>query len=353
MKKHSRMFSLALGSLLVMSTVLLGCGGSSSSNSAPAGEGTSSAPTAEGSAKKIVFKLAHVQPESHPFHKGSVKFAEVLKEVSGGQMEVEVFSSGSLGNERDLLEGLQMGSVDVVTTTSALTGRFNPEYQVFSLPFLFGSYEDAFAAMDNPAIQDKLHPPLIQKGIRPIAYWIGGARSYYGTTPVNGIEDLRGKKVRTLEDPYYIKTWEVLGATPTPLPFGEVYTGLETKLINGAEGAINTYLNSKFNEVASSVAFINYVYSAQLLHMSEATWSKLNSEQQGWVEQAAKASAEYERQLILEEEKSLEQKLAELNVTVTHPQADAFREAVTPVYEMFRKEFGEDAYKLVEEIRKR
>jgi tripartite ATP-independent transporter DctP family solute receptor len=300
----------------------------------------------------VTLKLAHVQPETHAFHKGSVKFAETLKEVSGGKMEVQIFPNGVMGNERDLLEALQIGSLDLVTVTSALTSKFSTNYQVFSLPFLFDSYQDAFRVMDDPEIRGSLGEKLIGKGIRPIAYWIGGARSYYGRSEVENLPDFKGKKVRTMEDPYYLATWKSLGAIPTPLPFGEVYSALQTGLVDGAEGAINTYVSKKFYESAPHVAMVNYVYSIQPLHIAESRWKKLSEQQREWVMQAADASATYERQIILDEDRKMNDTLASHGVQVTRPEIGPLREAVAPVYEKFRKEFGDEAYSLVEQIRK-
>ena len=250
-------------------------------------------------------KLAHVQPESHAFHHGAVAFKEALEQLSGGEMDVDIFANGVIGNERDLLEALQIGTVDVISVTSALTGTFNDDYQVFSLPFLFKSYEHAFMAMDDDDIRSQIEPDLIKNGIRPIAYWIGGARSYYGLEKVETIDDVSGLKLRTMEAPYYVRAWEELGAIPTPLPFGEVYMALQTNMVDGAEGGINTYVSKKFYEVASNVAMINYVYSVQLLHISENTWSSLTEEEQDWVAEAAKRSSDAERQFVLDEDASL------------------------------------------------
>lgn len=299
-----------------------------------------------------VLKLAHVQPQSHVFHKGAVKFGETLKEVSDGQMELQIFSDGVMGSERSLLEALQIGSMDIVTVTSALTGTFSADYRVFSLPFLFDSYDEVFEIMDDKAVTERLSKNLISKNIRPIAYWMGGARSYYGTSPAESLGDFNGMAIRTMEDPYYVKTWKALGAMPTPLPFGEVYTAMQTKLVDGAEGAINSYISKKFYEVAPNVAMINYVYSVQPLHISELTWKKLNDEQQQWVMQAAQASTDYERNLLLEEDKALQQILTDNNVKISHPEIAPLRAAVKPVYDDFRNEFGDDVYALVEKILK-
>lgn len=303
-------------------------------------------------ARAQVLKLAHVQPETHAFHKGAVRFAEELKKVSGGKLTVQIFSNGVMGNERDLLEALQIGSMDLVTVTSALTGKFAPAYQVFSLPFLFGSYADAFRATDDKSVTDAMEKKLIGKGIRPIAYWAGGARSYYGTSAIASVADFKGKKVRTLEDPWYVRTWEALGALPSPLPFGQVYTAMQSKLVDGAEGAIDTYVSKKFYEVAPDVAMINSVYSVQLLHISEQRWQSLSPQERQWVEAAAKASSESERALVVQQDKDLEKTLAEHQVKITRPDLAPFHEAVKPVYDRFKRELGPESWSVVEKLRK-
>lgn len=302
-------------------------------------------------AQDVTLRFAHVQPESHAFHKGAEKFAEELERISGGAMAAEIFANGVMGNERDLLEAVQIGSVDVITVTSALTGTFNDKFQVFSLPFLFDGYEHAFAAMDDEEIRDSLEPQLIEQGIRPIGYWIGGARSFYGTQPVEAAGDFSGRKVRTMEEPIYIQTWEELGTIPTPLPFGEVYTALQSGMVDGAEGAINSYVSKRFYEVAPNVAMIDYVFSVQMLHISEMTWQKLSDEQKGWVQEAADLATKHERDFILEEDRAMGDKLAELGVEVTRPDPSSFRETVEPVFETFREEHDDETDALIERIR--
>lgn len=301
-------------------------------------------------AADVKLKLAHVQPETHAFHHGAVAFADTLKDVSGGKMVVDIFSNGVMGNERDLLEAVQIGTIDAISVTSALTGTFSDGYQVFSLPFLFASFDHAFKAMDDPEIRKLIEPKLIEKGIRPIAYWIGGARSYYGVNEVATIGDLKGKKLRTMEEAYYVRAWKELGAIPTPLPFGEVYMAMQTKMVDGAEGAINTYVSKKFYEVAPHVALINYVYSVQLLHLSDRTWKKLSDQQKNWVAAAAAESAKKERAFVLNEEAEMEKTLAKHNVKTTRPDLAPFQAQVAPVYEMFRKDRGDAAYALVQKI---
>jgi TRAP-type transport system periplasmic protein len=301
-------------------------------------------------AQDVTLRFGHVQPESHAFHQGAEKFAEQLARLSDGTMAVDIYPNGVMGNERDLLEALQIGSIDVVTVTSALTGTFNDRFQVFSLPFVFDSYQHAFAAMDDPEIREALEPGLIDVGIRPIGYWIGGARSYYGRDSIAEPTDFTGKRVRTMEEPIYLHTWEELGTIPTPLPFGEVYMALQAGMVDGAEGAINSYISRRFYEVAPHVAFIDYVYSVQMLHISDMTWQRLSEEQRGWVTEAADLATEFERDFILAEDEELLERLEELGVEITRPDPSEFRGRVEPVLAQFRNEAGEENYALVERI---
>lgn len=341
--------AIGIGACFVLA--LAGCSKSTPSSTASTAAGSAS--TAAGGANgKIVLKLAHVQPQTHAFHKGSVKFAEALKRLSNDTMEVQVYPNGVMGNERDLLEALQIGSLDLTTVTSALTAKFDASYQAFSLPFLFKDYAQLFHTVDDKATDDRLAQSLEPKGILPLGYWIGGSRSYYGTSPINSMSDFHGKKVRTLEDPIYVETWKDLGGIPTPLPFGQVYTGLQSKLVDGAEGAINTYIDKKFYEVAPNVADIKYVYSVQMFLMSESSWKKLNAQQQQWVTEAAKEATDYERQVVQDEENNLSKALAKHNVKVTHPDVAPMRAAVQPVYADFHKKYGDKAWAFVQSILK-
>lgn len=301
-------------------------------------------------AQDVTLRFGHVQPESHAFHQGAVKFAEELERLSGGTMATLIYPNGVMGNERDLLEAVQIGSLDVTTVTSALTATFNDKFEIYSLPFLFDSYEHAFAAMDDELIREAVEPGLIAVGIRPIGYWIGGARSYYGRSAVEEPGDFTGKRVRTLESPLFLDTWNSLGAIPTPLPFGEVYMALQAGMVDGAEGAINTYVSRRFYEVAPHVAFIDYVFSVQMLHIAEQTWQRLNEEQRGWVLEAADLATAHERAFILTEDAALDDTLDELGVQVTRPDAAGFRDLVAPVLERFRQQAGDETFALVERI---
>lgn len=155
-------------------------------------------------APRVVLKFAHVMATDHAYHLMAEKFKEELEALSNGQVEVQIFPAGQLGNERDLVEGLQIGTIDVSTVTSALTAGFVPGFQVFSLPFLFRDFDHLFMIMDGP-MGEQLEQEMLQAGLVKLGFVSGGSRSLYSRAPIRSLSDLRGKKIRTMEDPIYIE----------------------------------------------------------------------------------------------------------------------------------------------------
>lgn len=306
------------------------------------------APTAQ----PLHLRLAHIQPESHPYHRAALRFAGELRRLSGGALDVQIFSDGAIGDERDLLETLQLGAVDFIAVSSSLTSKFDDSFEVFSLPFLFGSLEQQFLTLDEAGLLDRLAARLVPRQIRPIAWWPGGAREYYGTAPVRSLEDLAGKRVRTIDDPVVVETWFALGAVPSPLSFSSIGPALRNHLVDGAEGTLDAYVAKRFDRFAPEVALLHSIYAVELLHVAEPTWQTLSPVQRSWVLEAARLASRYERSLVQEQELRRESALGALHVHVTRPDLAPLREAVKPVYDRFRRERSPEAWRLVESIRR-
>jgi len=302
-------------------------------------------------AAEHVLVFGHVQPTDHPYHLMAEKFKEELEAMSGGRVEVEIHPGGSLGNERDLVEGLKLGTVDVSTITSALTATFVREFGVFSLPFLFESFEQMYKVMDSP-VGDEFAAHLEREGLVKLGFNSGGARSMYASKPVNSLEDLQKMKIRTMEDPVYVETWNNLGALATPLPWGDVYTALDTGMVDGAEGAMISYKSMGFYDPAPYITVINYIFSWHNFMMSKAALEKLPEDLQVMVLAAGKKAQDYQRALVVEQEKSLLGVLEkEHGCTVIYPKDLAvWREKAMPVYEKRAAELG--GMELVERIQK-
>lgn len=283
--------------------------------------------------EKITLKFGHVLEMDHPYHKMALKFKEEL-EKRNTKVVVNVFPAKQLGNERDLVEGLQLGSVDISTITSALTAGFVTGFKVFSLPFLFADSNHLFRVMDSQ-IGQKLVGDMEKAGLIKLGYVYGGSRDLYSRMPIQNLEDLQGKKIRTMENKILVDTWNTLGAVATPIPWGDVYLSLRQGVVDGGEGTGASYRSMKFFESAPHYTRVNYVFSWHNFMMSKVTWGKLSNDVRDDVMASAKIAQEYERQLFVDVEKKLFEDLKKnYGVQIYYPpNMTKWREKITSVYE--------------------
>lgn len=283
--------------------------------------------------EKITLKFGHVLEMDHPYHKMALKFKEEL-EKRNTKVVVNVFPAKQLGNERDLVEGLQLGSVDISTITSALTAGFVAGFKVFSLPFLFTDSNHLFRVMDSQ-IGQKLVGDMEKTGLIKLGYVYGGSRDLYSRMPIQNLEELQGKKIRTMENKILVDTWNTLGAVATPIPWGDVYLSLRQGVVDGGEGTGASYRSMKFFESAPHYTRINYVFSWHNFMMSKVTWGKLPNDVRDDVMATAKIAQEYERQLFVDVEKKLFEDLKKnYGVQIYYPpNMSKWQEKITSVYE--------------------
>jgi len=298
--------------------------------------------------KKIILKFGHVLALDHPYHKMALKFKEEL-EKRNDKVVVNIFPAKQLGNERDLVEGCQLGSVDITTITSALTANFVPGFQIFSLPFLFKDTEHLFRTTDS-YIGDKLAYDMLEAGLVKLGYVYGGARDLYSRMPISNLEELKAKKIRTMENAILIDTWNALGAIATPVPWGDVYLSLSQGVVDGGEGTGMSYRSMKFYDNAPYYTRVNYVLSLHCFMMSKKTWDKLDDDVQLDVMAAARIAGAYERKLFVDMEKSLFDDLEKnYGVTIYYPDLDKWREKIKSVYEKNAEKMG--GMELINEIK--
>lgn len=284
-------------------------------------------------AEKVSLKFGHVLQTDHPYHKMALKFKEEL-EKRQPNVQVNIFPAKQLGNERDLVEGLQLGTVDISTITSALTAGFVPGFKVFSLPFLFKDANHLFRVMDSD-IGKKLVKDMDKAGLIKLGYVYGGSRDLYSRMPIRNLTELKGKKIRTMENKILVKTWNSLGAIATPIPWGDVYLSLKQGVVDGGEGTGASYRSMKFFDSAPHYTRISYVFSWHNFMMSKRSWNKLSSEIQKDIMAAAVIAQGYERKLFVDTEKSLFEDLTK-NYGVklyTPPDLDQWRGKIKNVYE--------------------
>ena len=283
--------------------------------------------------------FAHVLEQDHPYHLMAERFQENLQAKDVG-LNVQIYPAGQLGDERTLLEGLQTGSVDISTITSALTANFVDEFEVFSLPFLFRDTEHLFAVMDGD-IGDELAKALRREGFVALGYGYGGVRDMYSHQPITDLEDLRGQQIRTMENTMIVDTWDALGAEPEAISWNDVYTSLQQRVVDGAEGTGVSYRSMGFDSLAPHFTRINYIYSWHNVMMAETTWESLTADQQKAVREAASTAIAYEREIFMEQEAKLMEDLRARGVDIHQPDnIQEWRAAAESVYKQHADDVG-------------
>lgn len=280
---------------------------------------------------QIVLKLAHGLDTTHPVHVSMEFMAKRVREKSEGAMRIEIFPSEQLGSERECIEQVQLGSLDMTKASSAAIEQFIPEMGVFSLPYLFRD-EAHFWDILNSSVGKEILSAGRRVGLHGLCYFDAGARSFYTRQrPVNQPADLRGQKIRVQQSRTAMDMIQALGGAPTPIPFGELYTALQQGVVDGAENNPPTFLTSRHYEVCKYFALDEHALVPDALLMSEAVWRDLPSEAQGWLSEAAVEAAAFQRKLWAEKTSEAIEELKKAGVEVSRPEKQPFAEAVAPM----------------------
>ncbi|WP_299360401.1 TRAP transporter substrate-binding protein [uncultured Paracoccus sp.] len=277
-------------------------------------------------AAETTLKLGHLANEQNSWHKAAVKFGEELAALTDGRIEVQVFPNESLGKELDLINGMQLGTADMTITGESLQ-NWAPKAALLAVPYAYPSLEKMDEVASGP-IGDEIEEEIIAKAqIRPIAYFARGPRNLTSNREIMTPDDLNGLKLRVPNVPLFLKTWEAMGAAPTPMAFSEVFTSLQNGTIDAQENPLALIESAKFNEVQDFVNRTEHVRSWIYLTISEMAWNKLSDEDKEAVMEAARRAQEYERELFLADEQSLEQTLKDGGMTFVDSDKAAFAAA--------------------------
>jgi tripartite ATP-independent transporter DctP family solute receptor len=296
--------------------------------------------------------LGNVNPPKHGTSQASQQFIDKVGELTGGKLKITHHHSGALGGEREVAQQIQLGAVDFGPITTAPLSTLVPEMSVFQLPYIFRDYDHVFKALDNSDTIAKYYEGVLdKKGFKLIGFIAAGYRGIYGHGAINSIADVKGKKVRVQEDKILVATFKALGMISTPIAFPEVATALQTKVIDFAEGGVNTFYHNKFYDIVKYVADVRHTHQAIALIMSKASWAKLDAAGQKAVTDAWAHARTFNRKFILDEDKSIQDQVKAKGVTITKPDATPFRQATASVYEEFyATPAGKDAKKMVDFI---
>ena len=292
-------------------------------------------------AADVTLKLGHIAVPDHPYGQGADHFAKLVAEKSGGAIEIKVFPSSQLGGQKDLIEGLVFGAVDMALVGTAVLGQFQPQISLFDLPFLFEDRPHAYKSLDSVGME--LGKELEGKGIKLLGYMENGIRHLTNNTrPVNSPADMADLKIRVMTNKIFVEMMKSLGASPTPMAFSELYSAMQQGTVDGQENPSAHIFTKRFYEVQKFASKTAHAYSPEPLVVSMISWAKLNDEQKAIVEEAAKEAIAWQRQISEDQDnKYWDQIKATGKMEVLEVDRTKFQEATAPVIEMFAPVVGQ------------
>lgn len=290
-------------------------------------------------AAPLVLKIGYTTDVPNPYPQALVRWSKDVAEKSKGEIEIQLFPAGQLGTQREMNEGVILGTLDMSMTTTAVLGNFVPEFGVFDLPFIFRSPEHAYKALDAIG-KEELGQKCEAKGFKLLSMMENGIRNMTNNKRLIRVpEDMKGLKIRVMEQPVYLEMMRNVGASPTPMSFGEVYTSLEKGVIDGQENPLSTIYNNKMFEVQKYVSLTGHTYSCQPMIISMKTWKKLSPEQQNILQEAVDEALAWERDLCRKIDAEVVESLKATGKCEINDDVDkeAFAKAMRPTWDFFSK----------------
>lgn len=292
--------------------------------------------------EKIVLKLGHTGAPDHPYQEASEMFAKIVSEKTEGMIEIKIFPADQLGKQKELVEGAQLGTVDMVLTSDVLLSGFEPKMGALNLPFLFDDYDHVVKALNGDAGK-QLSDALLTKNLKIIGWWENGFRHITNSKrEIKTPEDLKGLKIRTPSGTVFVDTFNMLGASATPMSFGELYSALQLGTVNGQENPTTHVLTQNFYEVQDYLSLTYHIHVAEPLVMSKSVYDKLPAEYQKILLEAGEEVSKWSYKTTKESEAAEIEEIKEKGMTVTVPDIESFKEATKVVYDKYEEQFGKD-----------
>lgn len=284
---------------------------------------------------QTVLRSSDTHPDGYPTVEAVKYFGELLEERTDGRYSVEVYHSSQLGQEADTIEQVRSGVLDLNRVSMAPWNSLVPLTMIPSLPYLFTSPEHARKVMMGE-IGDEIAAGFEEHGVVVLAFYDGGARSFYNSQKaINSLEDMAGQKYRVIQSDVFVDMVDALGAVATPMPYGEVYSGIETGVIDGAENNFPSYESARHFEVAKFFSLDEHTIVPEVFVMSKMAWDRLSDEDKAIFKQAARDSAEKQFELWDERVAASTKIVEEAGSTITRPDKQPFIDAMKPVYDKY------------------
>ena len=296
---------------------------------------------AAGAQAQTVLKIGYATSATSHYGVGSTTFCDEIEKGTQGRYKCQQFPSSALGGEREMIEAVQLGTQDLVNTSTGPLGNFVPEVKIVDIPFLFRDYDHARKVMDGQVGQDLL-AKMRAKGLIGLAWTENGFRHMTNNKrPIVTAQDAAGLKMRTMENKVHMEGYKTFGILPTPMAFPELFTALQQGTVDGQENPIPVILSAKFAQVQKYLSLTGHVYSPAVIILSPNVWNKLSDADKKVFLEAAKAGSAAQRKKVNDDEANGIAILKKDGMQVTEKvDGDSFRKAAAPAYVQFAKEFG-------------
>ena len=303
-------------------------------------------------AAQTVLKIGYTPVKDSHYGVGATVFCDAITKGTANRYTCQQFPSSALGGEREMIEAVQLGTQDLVNTSTGPLGNFVPETKIFDIPFLFRDYDHARKVMDGKIGQDVLMA-MRSKGLIGLAWGENGFRHMTNSKrPINQATDAAGLKMRTMENKVHMAGYKTFGILPTPMAFPELFTALQQGTVDGQENPIPVILASKFSQVQKHLSLTGHVYSPAVFILSPNVWNKLSdADKKVFTDAAVKGGAAQRKKVNDDEANGIAQLKKDGMQVVEKPNGDSFRKAVAPAYAEFAKEFGADKIAAIQAVK--
>ena len=323
--------------VLLVSLALVSCSKKEAASSSTTAASTTSTASTQ---KTMVLRYAENQPQDYPTTQAAYKFAEMVEEKTNGRIKIEVYYGAQLGDEKAVIEQLQFGAIDFTRVSLSPLAEFEKSLNVLQLPYLYTDATQMWKVLEGP-IGDQFLASVEDNGLIGLSWFDAGARNFYNSKrPITKLSDLAGLKIRVQESQHMMGMVQALGANATPMSYGEVYSGLQTGVIDGAENNWPSYESTSHYEVAPYFVLDEHTRVPEMQMVSKITWNKLSAEDQAIIKECALESAKIERELWAEKELASEEKVKADGAVITElepGEKEKFQAAMAPLYAEFGK----------------
>lgn len=317
------------------------------SNDSSDTEADAEADTAE---DKYTIKLANDKPEDHHYNVTAEKLAETVSEETDGNVEIEIYPSSQLGSLKEVAEGVQLGTQDMVLISNDVLENWVPDAGITSLPYLFDDYDEVYEALDGE-VGDILKEKTSEQDFIVLGWWVNGFRNLTNSKqPILEPDDAKGLKLRVMESDLQIAIFEELGTLPTPMASSELYTGLQQGTVDAQESSLSQIYSDKYYEVQDYLSLDRHTYSVEPLLINKDLYEGLPEEYQNILMDTATELQKFQVDTVREEEDQILDKLKEEGMTVDEVDVELFKEATQPVYEKLKDNYDEELYEKVMEL---